>query len=102
MSNKKGNGSGSGKNVWDILELLINKGAVFTLVLLIFSAFMLISAWRVPPEDLSNFWSFIGQVAKTHWGISTALLLTSNLSWWIVHKNSKRLHKREIDRLGKT
>lgn len=100
MSDDK-KGSESNKNVWDILEILINKGAIFTLSLLIFSAFVLITAWRIPPEDLSKFWVFIGQVSKTHWAISTALLLASNLGWWLVHKKTKKLYKQEIKRLTK-
>lgn len=98
LSDKK-KGSESNKNVWDILEILINKGAIFTLSLLIFSAFVLISAWRVPAEDLSSFWVYVGQISKTHWAISTAILLVSNLGWWLVHKKMKKLYKEEIKRL---
>lgn len=93
--------SDKGKNVWDIIELLINKGAIFTLTLFLFAALILITAWRVPPEDLSIFWLAAGQAAQTHWGISTALLLISNLWWFIVHRNSKRVFLKEIDRLIK-
>ena len=93
--------SKNGKNIWDILELLINKGAIFTLVMLLFSSFILITAWRVPPEDLSAFWRFIGLISKTHWAISAILLIASNVGWWVFYKNSKRNYEKEIDRLTK-
>lgn len=53
----------------------------------------------MPPEDLSKFWVFAGRISETHWFVSTLLLLASNLSWWVVHKSSKKLHEKEIDRL---